>query len=88
MERGRCERCIFWDASMSANVDVDTGACRRAPPGFDDRTLLAVWPFTEDSDWCGEFTLDPDFMDVDEPEPAPADLDAASSDHEAGWDAA
>lgn len=54
---GRCEDCRFWDASsQAAAAEPDTtGACRRAPPHVDDRTGLAMWPYTEDTDWCGEF---------------------------------
>jgi hypothetical protein len=88
MKHDRCERCLFWDSSASADVDYDTGQCRRMPPGFDDRTSLAVWPFTEDTDWCGEFKADPDFVDEHEPAPSPADLVAARREHEQDWDAA
>lgn len=88
MTRGRCEQCIFWDNSARADVDYETGQCRRTPPGFDDRTGLAVWPFTEDTDWCGEFKRDPDFVDIGQPAMSPADLDAARRAHEQGWDAA
>ena len=52
---GICETCRWWDTSISQHDAPDTtGVCRRWPPGFDDRTGKAVWPFTEDIDWCGE----------------------------------
>lgn len=58
-ERRNCEDCRWWDNSASHGEDqvrgTDTGQCRRMPPGFDSRTGLAVFPFTEDRDWCGEF---------------------------------
>jgi hypothetical protein len=49
-----CENCKHWDSSAnSAHDEIDaTGMCRRDPPGFDERTGLAVWPFTRDDDWC------------------------------------
>jgi hypothetical protein len=53
----RCERCAWWDTStQSGSAESDTtGLCRRTTPGFDDRTGLAVWPFTAQEDWCGSF---------------------------------
>lgn len=59
-----CSKCLFWDNSSSSSIsDEETGRCRRATPGFDSRTGLAVWPFTEDRDWCGEFVVNPDADD-------------------------
>ncbi|PZU95515.1 MAG: hypothetical protein DI527_00470 [Chelatococcus sp.] len=59
MSRKLCCTCQWWDNSASSAVSAaETGQCRRLPPGFDDRTGLAVWPFTEETDWCGEFALD------------------------------
>lgn len=57
----RCRTCRWWDSStQSALAEPDTtGLCRRATPGFDDRTGLAVWPMAEDTDWCGEWAEDP-----------------------------
>lgn len=51
---GRCETCRWWDSStQSASAQPDTtGLCRVRPPVADDRTGVAVWPFTEDTDWC------------------------------------
>lgn len=57
VERGRCEDCQYWDTSTQpAHRQPDTyGACRAAPPYPDDRSGIAMWPFTEDTDWCGCF---------------------------------
>ena len=49
-----CETCRFWDNSAySGTTENETGQCRAVPPGFDNRTGLAIWPFTEPDDWCG-----------------------------------
>lgn len=56
----RCELCLYWDASVSSGLGVrETGRCRVDPPRPDYRTHVAVWPFTEDVDWCGRFDPDP-----------------------------
>jgi hypothetical protein len=57
----RCENCKWWDNSVQlekAQADT-TGLCRQLPPRRDKRTGRAVWPFTEDTDWCAAFTADP-----------------------------
>lgn len=54
---GRCEDCFYWDNSVQldkAQPDT-TGLCRREPPRVDRRTGKAMWPFTEDTDWCGRY---------------------------------
>lgn len=62
--RIRCERCLWWDISTSSSIsDDETGLCRRKAPGFDDRTGLAVFPFTTETDWCGDATVNPDYSD-------------------------
>lgn len=60
-DKQRCETCRWWDTSTTSasNPDV-TAMCRRRPPAVDDRTGLAMWPMTEDVDWCGEWQQDPD----------------------------
>ena len=55
----RCGNCKWWDNSVSAADTDNTGACRVNPPGRNKRNGLAVWPFTEDVDWCGSFVVDP-----------------------------
>ena len=55
----RCENCKWWDNSSQAREVEASGACRVNPPGRDKRSGLAVWPFTEDVDWCGSFAPDP-----------------------------
>lgn len=62
-----CENCRWWDTSLA---DPDThGLCRINPPVADERNGHAVWPFTEDTDWCGRFEIhpdkDPDFAEVE-----------------------
>lgn len=55
----RCENCKWWDtSSQAASAQEDTtGLCRRkSPREFDQRTGMAIWPYTEDTDWCGEYT--------------------------------
>lgn len=53
----RCEDCRYWDNStQSRDAQPDTtGLCRRQPPTPAPFTGLAVWPFTEDTDWCANF---------------------------------
>lgn len=53
-----CGTCKFWDTSASLVSDDATAQCRRAPPFWDERTGAAVWPFTEETDWCGEHQPD------------------------------
>lgn len=63
----KCSRCGFWNDARSADTsDFVTGQCQRNPPGFDDRNGLAVWPFTEEAEWCGEFKLNPDAPNDDD----------------------
>ena len=53
-----CEECKFWDTAVKmAGDDQDlTGLCRRhAPVPITSRNGAGEWPFTEDSDWCGEY---------------------------------
>lgn len=59
--KGRCETCSWWDTSaQSPNAEPDTtGLCRQRPPRADKRLGTAVWPFTSDTDWCGEYKREP-----------------------------
>lgn len=60
-----CDTCRFWDNSTqlgSAEPDT-TGQCRIRPPKVSKITGRAVWPFTEDSDWCGEYDRNPYWND-------------------------
>lgn len=52
----RCEDCRFWDNSSSLRDAENTGQCRILPPRAERHTGRAVWPYTEDTDWCGNFT--------------------------------
>ena len=55
MTRLTCEDCHYWDNSSQLVVSQPdtTGACRVKPPRVDKRSGKAIWPFTEDTDWCG-----------------------------------
>ncbi len=52
VEHWSCGECRFWVAVTEA-----TGTCRRHPPvPFPpDFSLLAVFPVTVSTSWCGEF---------------------------------
>lgn len=52
MNERRCDTCVFWDSSVFVKEDRDTGACRFLPPRADERSSIAVWPYTHDTDWC------------------------------------
>jgi len=51
----KCENCRWWDTSTSLAADEDKSPCRVHAPVADDRSGVARWPFTDASDWCGEF---------------------------------
>lgn len=53
--RLRCEHCRWWDNSASLARNENTGLCRINPPKVHKMTGAAVWPFSEDIDWCGKF---------------------------------
>ena len=55
MTARRCEICRFWDAQMRDHPETmeALGMCRALPPGFDERSGLAVWPKTQSYDDCG-----------------------------------
>ena len=56
-----CDLCRYWDSSVQMDgVQSDTtGLCRRQPPKVNKMTGGAMWPFTDDSDWCGSYKIDP-----------------------------
>lgn len=61
---GRCEDCKFWDNSTThRDAPDDTGLCRQGAPTTNIYTGMAVWPFTEDVDWCGAFVPVADVAD-------------------------
>lgn len=50
-----CEDCRFWDNSVSALSDENTGRCIvRAPTLPAYSTGIGAWPFTSPDDSCGE----------------------------------
>jgi len=58
----RCEQCLFWDNSVRHRDDDNdqTGMCRANAPKVDRHTRHALWPFTDDNDWCAKGLLDPE----------------------------
>ena len=67
----RCSTCRFY--LPDAGVEPD-GTCHRFPPviqRYEAQHYLALWPVTEDSDWCGEWASNvPERLEDDLP-PAP-----------------
>lgn len=57
MNHPRCKTCRFWDSSTRCAIN---------PPVADDRTSLAVWPYTDASDWCAKHERDPEAKDGDD----------------------
>jgi hypothetical protein len=62
----RCDRCDVWERRHERSCETHyerglhggrrkywDGRCRRKSPG------QSGWPFTNDDDWCGEFTPKP-----------------------------
>ena len=60
IEPARCSQCAWWDTSAESDraAPGTTGQCRGAVPTADDRTGLAVWPFTDQDDWCREWEVE------------------------------
>lgn len=56
-----CELCRFWDSSeqLDRALPDTTGLCRRLPPKLNKITGRAMWPFSEEGDWCGSYDIDP-----------------------------
>jgi len=62
-----CERCKLWDQFPGAGGAAEPrsllGLCRLRPPvmpepvSTDPQKNRGLWPVTEASDWCGEFSL-------------------------------
>jgi hypothetical protein len=53
----RCMHCRYWDNSVVLGdkpPDALGGICRREAPRFNEITGGAMWPFTKNTDWCGE----------------------------------
>ncbi len=63
----KCKDCKYWDFQCPKDppdtID-DGGWCRRnAPPAsvthgdpnHANNSVAAVWPWTDETDWCGEF---------------------------------
>ena len=56
-----CAACLHWRPERSSDQDIGWGQCRRMPPTMppiQDNKLVhvGVWPHTQETDWCGEWT--------------------------------
>lgn len=54
-----CPSCMYWDNTDSQEAPI--GRCRRYAPrptsiifAQDEEGDSAVWPYTEETEWCGE----------------------------------
>jgi hypothetical protein len=67
----RCDECRFW--VRNENIEREGGDCRLKAPrmlgevfigdksvGCEAESLVASWPNTKPSDWCGEFQPKPE----------------------------
>ena len=59
MEKARrCDNCKFWKKRDENSTD---GFCKRSAPvpkiDSSSTSCFAVWPITNNVDWCGEFQL-------------------------------
>ncbi len=64
-----CRQCYFWEHQVFSNADTyddEYGLCRRNAPQArwvvdvakaSEHGLEAVFPRTEESDWCGEYKV-------------------------------
>lgn len=50
-----CKNCRYWDYSIGHRYNDEAGLCRIRAPMLDKITGFAAWPYSEGSDWCGEF---------------------------------
>lgn len=59
-----CQWCRWWDEYVpdDAGNDADRGECRLHAPLDLDGDGLAMWPVTDQVDWCGEFDLSVDAL--------------------------
>ena len=64
MARISCGDCKFF-ASVSPAAPYE-GECRKNAPTLIDELGMAVFPRTEDGDWCGDFLRLPELYDVDD----------------------
>lgn len=64
MARISCADCKFF-SSVSPAAPYE-GECRKNAPTLIDELGMAVFPRTEDGDWCGDFLRLPELYDVDD----------------------
>ncbi len=62
----RCESCKHWCNSVTLGDNENSGQCRADPPKAHIMTGQAVWPFSEDTDWCSRYFRDPAFEETDD----------------------
>lgn len=58
-EADRCEECATWHEDKEPGTVGRCGECRRYPPTVmlnSEDEPMCMWPMTEASDFCGEFT--------------------------------
>lgn len=60
----RCESCKHWCNSVIFRDQGNSGQCRADRPGTTITSPVAVWPFTDDTDWCSRYFRDPAFEEV------------------------
>lgn len=54
----KCEACRFWVEDKEPGSVGRCGECRRNPPSVlldSEDAMMCIWPFTDDTHWCGEF---------------------------------
>lgn len=55
-----CSECFFWipmPLDIHKPAEAFLGECRRRSPGVNLTGNVAVWPVTENNDWCGDFVV-------------------------------
>jgi hypothetical protein len=53
----KCASCIYWEKVDAKYAAENQGVCRRNAPQIQKgrEMLFALWPYTHDADWCGEW---------------------------------
>lgn len=59
MSKGFCKQCRHWEQDTNYSSVGEYGRCRINPPTVQlvvlGGTFMAVWPYTSEKDWCGEW---------------------------------
>jgi len=80
MARISCADCKFF-SSVSPAAPYE-GECRKNAPTLIDELGMAVFPRTEDGDWCGDFLRLPELYDVDDNDEQEYDVDLPDYDED------